>query len=377
MDGPQFLSNANIDLVPVTGSAFLIILFTLNIQTPKTPMIAGLLAVDWLGSFSVAGATVMFLLGLTFGGVAHPWSSAVVLCLLIFGAALFIVFILIEWKVAKYPLMPLRLYRNASNMASLASCFCHGSILVLGAFFLPLYFQATLGATALLSGVWLLPFALSMSFSAGFTGWYISATGRYIDGVRLAFGLSVLGFGLLINLTSQKSWPKIIIFQIICGVGIGPNFQALLIALQSQVEPQDYATATAAFGFMRNLATSIGLVIGNVIFQNRMLKRSAILTETLGPQMAELFYGGSAEASVHIADALPDAQKAVVRNAYYTSIRAVWFLAVAFAGAGLVLILFIRVKELSRIHEQIKTGLESMGPPREEGTIRTPKQGEP
>jgi len=118
-------------------------------------------------------------------------------------------------------------------------------------------------------------------------------------------------------------------------------------------------------------------VIGNVIFQNRMLKRSAILTETLGPQMAELFNGGSAEASVHIADALPDAQKAVVRNAYYTSIRAVWFLAVAFAGAGLVLVLFIRVKELSRIHEQIKTGLESMDPPREEGTLRTPKQGEP
>ena len=363
--------------MPITGLAFFIILFVLRLQTPKTPMIAGLIAVDWLGSLSVAGATIMFLLGLTFGGVTHPWSSAIVLCLLIFGFVTFILFILIEWKIAKHPLIPLRLFRSISNLACLISCFWHGLILVLGSFFLPLYFQATLGATALLSGVWLLPFAISMSFSAALTGWYISATGRYIECVRLAFACSVLGFGLLIDLTTNKTWSKIIIFQIICGVGIGPNFQALLLALQNQVKAQDYATATAAFGFMRNLATSIGIVIGNVVFQNRMLKQGAILTEILGPQVAELFYGGAAEASVRIINALPDAQKVVVRNSYYTSLRGIWFLAVALAGSGLLLILFIKVEKLSRVHEQIKTGLKAIESSKEKVTLGKSGEGEP
>jgi hypothetical protein len=153
-------------------------------------------------------------------------------------------------------------------------------------------------ATALLSRVWLLPFALSMSFASGLTGWYISATGRYLDCVRLGFAFSALGFGLLIDLTSHKTWSKIILFQVICGIGIGPNFQALLLALQTQVQAQDYATATAAFGFTRNLATSIGIVIGNVVFQNSMLKKNEILIESLGSQTAELFYGAAPEASV-------------------------------------------------------------------------------
>jgi hypothetical protein len=92
---------ANIVEVPITGLAVFITFFVLHLQNPKTPMVAGLLAVDWLGSLSVAGATVIFLLGLTFDGVAHPWSSAIVLCLLIFGPVVFILFLLIEWKVAK------------------------------------------------------------------------------------------------------------------------------------------------------------------------------------------------------------------------------------------------------------------------------------
>jgi hypothetical protein len=71
-----------------------------------------------------------------------------------------------------------------------------------------------------------------MSFASGLTGWYISATGRYIDCVRLGFAFSALGFVLLMDLTSHQTWSKIIIFQIICGISIGPNFQALLLALK-------------------------------------------------------------------------------------------------------------------------------------------------
>jgi hypothetical protein len=77
-----------------------------------------------------------------------------------------------------------------------------------------------------------------------------------------------------------------------------------------------------------------------------MLKKSEILIESLGSQTAESFYGAAAEASVRIVDTLPSTQKLTVRNAYYTSLRGVWFLALGLAAAGLLIILFVRVKEL-------------------------------
>ena len=45
----------------------------------------GLKAVDWLGSLTIVGGTLMLLLGLEFGGVARPWDSATVICLIVFG----------------------------------------------------------------------------------------------------------------------------------------------------------------------------------------------------------------------------------------------------------------------------------------------------
>ncbi|OBT64647.1 hypothetical protein VE03_05838 [Pseudogymnoascus sp. 23342-1-I1] len=343
--------------LPITGVAFFIIAFVLHLDTPKTPVVAGLLAVDWLGSITIAGATVMFLLGLTFGGVIHPWDSPVVLCLLIFGPLLFLVFLAIEWKVAKYPIMPLEIFANPSNIASLLGVFFHGLMMVIGSFFMPLYFQSVLGATALLSGVWLLPLALSLSVSSAGTGLYISKTGRYMDCIRAAFTFSVLGFGLLYDLPLGKTWSKIIIYQIICGLGIGPNFQSLLIALQNQVKPQQYAAVTATLGFTRNLATAIGVVVGNVVFQNSMLKQAPYLKANLSPEAAEMLSGKNAESSVFLIDKLPTLQRDIARAAYYSSLRNVWLTALAFAAAGLISCVFIKGRKLSKVHEKVETGL--------------------
>ncbi|OBT86101.1 hypothetical protein VE02_05405 [Pseudogymnoascus sp. 03VT05] len=343
--------------LPITGVAFFIIAFLLHLDTPKTPVVAGLLAVDWLGSISIAGATVMFLLGLTLGGVIHPWDSPVVLCLLIFGPLLFLVFLAIEWKVAKYPIMPLEMFENPSNIASLLGVFFHGMMMVIGSFFVPLYFQSVLGATALLSGVWLLPLALSLSFSSAGTGIYISKTGRYLDCIRVAFTLSVLGFGLLYDLPLGKTWSKIIIYQIICGLGVGPNFQSLLLALQNQVKPSHYASVTATLGFTRNLATAIGVVVGNVVFQNSMLEQEPHLRASLSPQAAEMLSGKNAESSVFFVNTLAALERDIARAAYYASLRNVWLTAVTFAAAGLITCVFIKGRELSKVHEKVETGL--------------------
>lgn len=67
--------------VPFDALAFVIILFLLDIETPKTPILAGLKAIDWIGVMTITGGTIMFLLGLEYGGISFPWTSATVLSL--------------------------------------------------------------------------------------------------------------------------------------------------------------------------------------------------------------------------------------------------------------------------------------------------------
>lgn len=183
----------------------------------------------------MVGGTIMVLLGLEYGGITHPWVSAIVLCLIIFGVVVIGLFFVIEWRVAPYPLMPLALFSKRSNLAALGVCFFHAFVFISGNYFLPLYFQAVLGATPILSGVYLLPLAVALSFSSIFTGIFIKKTGKYRPLIWIGLMFMTIGFGLFINFKVNSPWSKIIIFQVIAGIGVGPNFQAPLIALQSLV----------------------------------------------------------------------------------------------------------------------------------------------
>jgi MFS family permease len=114
--------------LPICGSTFILLLLFLDVHNPKTAVVDGLKAVDWFGSISILAVTLMILLGLEFGGATFPWKSPQVLCLVIIGALLSGVFIFSEKRLARYPLMPLDLFKNSSNIASLLVCFLHGMV---------------------------------------------------------------------------------------------------------------------------------------------------------------------------------------------------------------------------------------------------------
>ena len=114
--------------LPISGTAFVLLLLFLDVHNPKTQVLEGLKAIDWFGSLSILGFTLMLLLGLDFGGVAFPWSSPTVICLVVFGCVMSVFFIFSEKRLANYPLMPLSLFRKRSNVASLLVVFLHGFV---------------------------------------------------------------------------------------------------------------------------------------------------------------------------------------------------------------------------------------------------------
>ena len=111
--------------LPICGASFCLLLFFLDVHNPRTKFAEGVKAIDWAGSISIVGIMVMVLLGLNFGGTTYPWDSPKVICLVVVGSAMVVLFLFNEGRLARYPIMPLGLFRHKSNAACLAIGFAH------------------------------------------------------------------------------------------------------------------------------------------------------------------------------------------------------------------------------------------------------------
>ena len=155
-----------------------------------------------------------------------------------------------------------------------------------------------------------------------------------------------LGYGLFIDLSPTSSWAKIILYQIVAGLGVGPNFQAPLIALQNGIQPRDIGTATATFGFVRLIASAISVIVGGVLVQNELAKRGVTTTGAGGPL-----------ATVGAISQAPKGEAEELRAKYSDALQMMWILYVCTAGAGLTTALLIKKKALSKVHQETTLGL--------------------
>ena len=167
-----------------------------------------------------------------------------------------------------------------------------------------------------------------------------------------------LGFGLFIDLDPSANWAKIVVYQIIAGLGVGPNFQAPLIALQSTIKPQDIATATGTFGFIRQLSTSISVVLGGVIFTNVLARKGPYLASVLPANVARELAASSSGSNTEFLKTLPPDQKAIVNIAYTDSLQKMWIFYTAVSGLAILVSLLIGKRVLSKTHERTVTGLQ-------------------
>ncbi|KAE8308361.1 major facilitator superfamily domain-containing protein [Aspergillus transmontanensis] len=363
--------------LPVCGTAFVLLLLFLDVHNPKTGVLDGIKAVDWFGSFSILGLTVMVLLGLDFGGATFPWSSPKVICLIVFGCLMSLFFIYSEKRLAKYPLMPLGIFKNRSNMACFIVAFTHGFAFLGQEYYLPLYFQSAKEASPLHSGLLILPYVLAEAALSLAAGLIIHRTGHYLEVVWTGTALVLLGSGLLIDFNATSSLAKIICYQIVAGAGCGLLFFPPLLALQSNVPQDENAAATATFGFIRNMAMAMSVVLGGVIFQNGMdARQSDLLAAGLSDSMVKELTGSEAAANVMVIQSIADTlQRSVVKDAYAWSMRNIWILYTSLGACGLLFSLFITRQHLSVEHVETKTGLKEKQPltgPRQNESVSEP-----
>ncbi|KAH5080663.1 hypothetical protein HBI73_164860 [Parastagonospora nodorum] len=349
--------------LPISAFAGLLIVLFLDIRHEHTSFSDGIKAIDWFGIFTFLGFTLMLLLGLDFGGVLFPWDSAKVIALLVVGSVMIFAFIYTETK-ASYPLIPMALFRRRTNVAAFSLVFFHGFVFIAAEYYMPLYLQSVLEASPLRSGLLLLPFIVTGAILGVLAGVWIHRTGEFRGIMWFGTFLLALGFGLFISFDAYTTTAKAVGYLMIGGAGSGILFEAPLIAVQSQVDQQEVASATATLSFIRNIALSISTIVGGTIFQNSMSNRASVLRAAGLPQeLLELLNGESAMANVMIPGTLsnPDWELAA-KEAFAYAMRNMWILYTVLAFLSFVASLFIEAAHLGTDHVETVTGLRKEEP---------------
>ncbi|KAI1810237.1 major facilitator superfamily domain-containing protein [Poronia punctata] len=348
--------------LPICGLTFGLGLVLLDVNHPRTNFIEGIKAVDWLGIFFILAVTVLTLVGLNLGGSQFPWNSATVIALIVVGGATLGLFIYTEHRLAKYPLMPLGVFKNKINNAVFILVFSHGAVLVGIEYYMPLYLQSVHQASPIRSGVLLLPLIVVQAVVEILSGWAIDRTGRYVRFLWSGSVLMTLGTGLYILFGTDTTTATVVGLEIIGALGPALLFQAPVVAIQNSVSQEDTAACTATLFFLRNIGMSLSVVVGGVVFANSMNARhSDLVAAGLDQSVLEALSGGNAAANVYITQGIQDdAQRRVVLDAFAWAVRNMFILYTAFSATTVLASVFVRHKNLATEHTETKTGLDQM-----------------
>jgi hypothetical protein len=140
-------------------------------------------------------------------------------------------------------------------------------------YYLPVWFQAIKGVSAVRSGIMLLPMILStVIFSLG-SGFIVSKIGYYTPFFILSSAITPVGAGLLATFTPNTGPGKWIGYQIIYGVGLGLGAQQPLTVVQTVLSRSDISTGSALVMFTRFLGSAIFLPVAQNIFINGLVTK--------------------------------------------------------------------------------------------------------
>jgi hypothetical protein len=229
-----------------------------------------LLELDLMGNGILIATIAILLLVLQWGGTKYPWNSPKVIGLLVGTGLGTVIFVAWQWHRGDAALIPSSILLQRTVGAScLASFFLAGSLLI-HSYYLPYYFQAINGDTAIKSGVNVMPYLISTVVLSLLTGAIVSKTGYFTPPAILGPVLSTVGCGLLTMLEVNTPSSKLIGYQVLAAAGIGMAIQQGIIAVQVVLPLESVPIGTAIILFFQNISGSIFVSAGNSILRNEL-----------------------------------------------------------------------------------------------------------
>jgi EmrB/QacA subfamily drug resistance transporter len=193
------------------------------------------------------------------------WDSTETLAALGLGLVLTAGFVAWE-RVAREPMLPLRLFRNRAFAAANATGFLMTGALTGAAFLVSQYFQFALGYSPLDTGVHILPWTATPILVAPLAG---TLSGRIGQRPVMAAGMLLQGVGLAWFAwlaTTSVDYQDLIPPLLAAGVGVSMSLASTPTAILGAVAPPDMGKASGANSTFQRFGSVFGVTVGTAVF---------------------------------------------------------------------------------------------------------------
>jgi EmrB/QacA subfamily drug resistance transporter len=294
---------------------------------------------DVRGAVLLATATSALMLACIWGGDRYAWGSAPIIGLLIAAVVLAVALVARERRVAD-PVVPLALLRTRTVAVVSVGLFLTTAALFAVNVFVPLFLQATTGATPTEAGLLLVPMMIGIALSTNLAGRVIARTGRYKAFPVAGLATMTAALVFLAVVAGHPSRTTTAIGLTVFGLGFGVVGQVLIVAVQNEVDRRQIGVAMAATTFFRGLGGAIGAAVLGAVFAARV--------GTSGGGLRGL--GSAARADV------------------IDAVQTVFVVAAPIAALALLVVLFLRERPLATRD----TGASGQQPPSAKAPERRP-----
>ncbi|KAH8832674.1 MFS general substrate transporter [Flagelloscypha sp. PMI_526] len=327
--------------LPLCGLAILAAIFLLPLRRVPGDIKEKLLKVDYAGSALIVCSLVPILIGLTWGGSTYPWVSVPVLTPLCLGAALTLVLLGWEGKVATLPIIPLHIFKNRTVSGVFVATFANGMTHFATLFYIPQFLQITRGYTPLEASAFLLPFLVGNPIALFFVGHLVSKTGKYRPQIVFGYTCWLGGQIILATMKEGTNNATIIGSGILAAVGSGSVYQTTLVAAQAAVPRQEMAVVTGVRNLMRNLGSVVALAVASTLVNNQL--RSSLDGLALSPSIVNDVLNDPTLISSRKTSRLPlsQSEKSAVIHEYTKAIQWSFWMTVAACAIALCIAIFV------------------------------------
>ncbi|KAH0833590.1 putative HC-toxin efflux carrier TOXA [Fonsecaea pedrosoi] len=333
--------------LPIGGAMMVVLFFVLQLpegatKRTKIPLKEQLQKLDPLGTAVFIPSIVCLLLALQWGGTTYAWSNARIIVLLILSGILFSIFVYLQHVFQENATIPPRIIKTRSVAAGVLYAFFSGSGMMTTVYFLPIWFQAIKGASAVHSGIMNLPAVLGITCSSMLAGFATRKIGYFTQWMYLSCILTSVGGGLISTFTTTTPHPQWIGYQAIWGLGLGLGMQQPSVAAQVALARKDVATGASMMFFAQTLGGSIFVSVANNIFDN-----------TLASDL-EKIPGVNADVVTHVGATdlrgiVPPPLLHSVLVAYNDALRTAFYVGVAASAATILGALAMEWKNLKKV----------------------------
>jgi EmrB/QacA subfamily drug resistance transporter len=334
--------------VPLGVLAFTVVMRVLHLPHSRRDH-----RIDWPGAL----ALVVFLVPLLIvaeQGRTWGWGSGSALACYAVGAVGFVLFVVAERAYGDEALLPLRLFRNRSFSIGGISSVVMGAGMFGGILLLPQYLQIVHGSSATVAGLQMIPLVGGIMTGAVSSGILIGRTGKYkvFPLVGIAFMVVAL-VALSFIVEADTSVWALVPFMILLGVGMGFNFQPVILAVQNSVSPREMGVATSSVTFFRQMGGTLGVAVFLSLLFTRLPTDIGNAFRSAGLGELPIDVEGALSDTTTISSAPPEAIQAF-KVGFSESIDLVFLIAAGVVAIGFFVLLFLPQLELSN-----KSGIQA------------------